>query len=190
MEQAFATARSEVDRIVGLIHLVGGSLVSRRLEMLDLATFKQVLAVNTDSTFLAGREAVRWMKETGGGNLIFFGSTTGFEPSAGKLAYGVAKAAVHTMTQSFALETSGDQIICNTIAPSYVMTERHQQEIASKVAAGASSRVELLEQLQAKNPLHQILDPSELLPTVDLLLHTKVIQGQILRVDLGQVGIA
>ncbi len=44
------------------------------------------------------------LKETGGGNIVFFGSTTGIEPSKGKLAYGVAKALVHNMTLSFALE--------------------------------------------------------------------------------------
>ena len=189
MEDAFVQAREKVDAIKGLIHLVGGSLVSKPLDELDLDTFRKVMAVNTDSAFLAGREAVRWMKGTGGGNIILFGSTTGIEPSAGKLAYGVAKAAVHNMTKSFALEASKYEIITNTIAPAYVMTDRHVREINAKAENGDRTKDAILNDLASKNPLHRILETEQLIGSVDLLLSTRVIQGQVLSVDLGQGGI-
>lgn len=189
MEHAFSMAKSEVDKIRGLIHFVGGSLISKPYFQLDLASFRKVIAVNTDSAFLAGREASRWMRETGGGNIILFGSTTGIEPSSGKLAYGIAKAAVHNMTKSFALEGSEYDIIANTIAPAYVMTERHEREIDEKADNRDIAEKEILEKFRVKNPLHRILQPTELLDTVNLLLRTKVIQGQVINVDLGQVGI-
>lgn len=190
MEHAFSMAKSKVNKIVGFIHFVGGSLLSKPYFQLDLTSFRKVMAVNLDSAFLAGREASRWMRDTGGGNIILFGSTTGIEPSAGKLAYGVAKAAVHNMTLSFALEGSEYDIIANTIAPAYVMTDRHDREISEKAEQKGIDEQKILEQLRSKNPLHRILDPDELLDTIDLLLTTTVIQGQVLRVDLGQVGIA
>jgi len=189
MEHAFTVAREQVKQIAGLIHLVGGSLVSTPLEALDLNTFHEVMAVNTYSAFLAGREAVRWMKEGGGGNIIFFGSTTGIEPIAGKLAYGAAKAAVHNLTLSFALEGSAYEIITNTIAPAYVMTKRHQQEIKKKAERSTISEEEIMKELRQKNPLHRVLQTTELIPSVELLLQTTVIQGQILQVDLGQIRI-
>ena len=46
-----------------------------------------------------------------------------------------------------------------------------------------------MKQLGSKNPLGKILKTEELMDTVILLLTTKVIQGQTINVDLGQIGI-
>ena len=189
MVDAFKQAKTLVDKIDGLVHLVGGSLITKSFLDIDLDSFNEVISVNTNSTLLAGREAAKWMKETGGGNIVFFGSTTGIEPSKGKLAYGVAKAAVHNMTLSFALEGSQYNILTNTIAPSYVLTQRHIDEIEIKAEKKGITVDEVMKQLGSKNPIGKILKTEELMDAVILLLTTKVIQGQTINVDLGQIGI-
>ena len=73
-----------------------------------------------------------WMRETGGSNMVFFGSTTGLRPSNKKLPYGVAKAGVHSMTWFFAQEGSEYKIIANAIALGCVLTECHIKDIESK----------------------------------------------------------
>lgn len=186
--EAYSEAKTHVESIAGMIHLVGGSLVTKSLLDLDLASFQLVMRVNLESAFLGGREAASWMSQTGGGNIIFFGSTTGIEPSAGKLAYGVAKAGVHNLTLSFAKETAALGIITNTIAPGYVMTPRHDRELDAKAEKKGVSRQSLEEQLQNKNVSKRIVTSEEILKAVDLLITTKAIQGQIISVDMGQVG--
>ncbi|HKI82291.1 MAG TPA: SDR family oxidoreductase [Pseudodesulfovibrio sp.] len=188
MVAAFEEAAGRVDRIAGLVHLVGGSLLSRPLLDLELKDLRQVMAVNLDSAFLAGREAVRWMRRTGGGNVVLFGSTTGDEPSAGKLAYGVAKAAVHNLTKSLAQEAAAFGVMANTVAPGYVMTPRHERELDARAARKGVSREELEDLLRSKNVSGRIVRTAELLDVVELLLTTTAIQGQVIPVDLGQVG--
>ncbi|MHA2501930.1 MAG: SDR family NAD(P)-dependent oxidoreductase [Candidatus Kariarchaeaceae archaeon] len=188
VKEAYQIARSKVDRISGLIHLVGGSLVTKSVLDLDLETLQLVMRVNFESAFLAGREAASWMQETGGGNIVFFGSTTGTEPSAGKLAYGVAKAAVHNLTLSFAKEVGPHNIMTNCIAPGYVMTPRHDRELDAKADKQGVTRRSLEEKLEKKNVTGRIVTSEEILSAVDLLLTTTGIQGQLLAVDLGQVG--
>ena len=170
MVDAFKQAKNLVDKIDGLVHLVGGSLITKSFLDIDLDSFNEVISVNTNSTLLAGREAAKWMKETGGGNIVFFGSTTGIEPSKGKLAYGVAKAAVHNMTLSFALEGSQYNILTNTIAPSYVLTQRHIDEIEIKAEKKGITVDEVMKQLGSKNPLGKVLKTEELMDTC--LLYT------------------
>lgn len=189
VENVFRQLKQNNDSIDGFIHLVGGSLLSKNIDELTHQDFRRVVEVNLDSTFLLAREAYKWMKDTGGGNIIFFGSTTGIEPSAKKMVYGVAKAAVHNMTLSFALEGSQYGVITNTIAPSYVMTPRHVNDIEEKAKVEGISTEDVLQPLKEKNPLSGILDPEDILPLVDLLIKTRKIQGQVIRIDLGQVGI-
>ena len=187
VEEAFSKAKEITEQIVGMIHLVGGSLFSKTIDELEYDEFREVIEVNLDSTFLVGRESFKWMKETGGGNIVFFGSTTGFKPSNKKLPYGVAKAGVHAMTWSFALEGSKYNIITNTIAPGYVMTDRHKQEIEEKALKQSVNSDKVLKKITSKNPLDQVLNPEQIYPLIRLLLTTKHIQGQVIKIDSGQI---
>ncbi len=127
------------------------------------------------------------MKKTGGGNIIFFGSTTGSRPSLKKLPYGVAKAGVHAMTWFFAEEGSEYNIITNTIAPGYVLTDRHVEDIQNKADKTQQSYESILEKVNSKNPLRQSLKPEDIYQLAKILLTTKHIQGQIIRIDSGQI---
>jgi len=187
IEDAFSKAKELTKQITGMIHLVGGSLISKTVDELKYDEFREVIEVNLDSAFLAGRESFKWMKETGGGNIVFFGSTTGFKPSNKKLPYGVAKAGVHAMTLSFAHEGSKYNILTNAIAPGYVMTDRHKQEIQDKALEKSVKSEEVLKKITLKNPMDQILYPEQIYPLIKLLMTTKHIQGQIIKIDSGQI---
>ena len=184
---AFKKAKTIVKRITGMINFVGGSLMSKTIQDISLEDFRKVLNLNLDSAFVIARETYKWMKIEGGGNMIFFGSTTGFKPSNKKLPYGVAKAGVHAMTWFFAQEGSQYNIVTNTISPGYVMTERHIEEIEKKVKSEDISFDDLVQKYTKKNPLNRVLYPKEIYPLVKLLITTNHIQGQIFKIDSGQI---
>ncbi|MHA1198673.1 MAG: SDR family NAD(P)-dependent oxidoreductase [Candidatus Heimdallarchaeaceae archaeon] len=187
VENAFKEMRKSIPKIDGMIHLIGGSFYSKAITDLKYDEYRKVISVNLDSAFLLGRETLRWMQETEGGNIVLFGSTTGFKPSNKKLPYGVAKAGIHAMTWFFAQEGSKYGVITNTISPGYVMTERHVQDITKKAEKTNKTVKEVVQSINSKNPLKQSLQPDDIFPLVKLLLETQHIQGQIIRVDSGQI---
>lgn len=127
------------------------------------------------------------MAENDGGNILLFGSTTGLRPSMKKMPYGVAKAAVHNLTLSFAQEGAEHNIITNAIAPGYVMTDRHIDELKKKASETEVDYEDVLNKINSKNPMKQSLEPEDIYPLVKLLLTTNHIQGQVIRIDSGQV---
>lgn len=185
--KAFQDVKKVTSRIDGLVHCVGGSLMSKELVDLSLEEFRRVLDVNLTSSFLVAREAMKWMRHNGGGNIILFGSTTGFEPTAKKGAYAVAKAGVHMLVASLALESARHGIAVNGIAPGYVLTPRHVRELEMLSRRQNISLDVLKQQIASKNPWARILEPEELNSIVDMLLETRQIHGQVIRVDYGQV---
>ena len=184
---AFAEAKNKVSKIEGMINFVGGSLMSKTIQEISLDDFREVISLNLESAFIIAREAYKWMKTEGGGNIVFFGSTTGLKPSSKKLPYGVAKAGVHAMTWFFAQEGSQFKIITNTISPGYVMTERHIEEIESEANSINIAYEVLVKKYREKNPLGQLLYPEQIYPLIKLLLTTKHVQGQIFKIDSGQI---
>ena len=185
--EVFRKIRKTVPKIDGMIHLIGGSFYSKKITELSYEEYRKVISVNLDSLFLIGKETLSWMSETGGGNIVFFGSTTGFNPSSKKMPYGVAKAGVHAMTWFFAQEGSEYQIVTNTIAPGYVLTERHIDDIERKSKTLNESYDNVLTKITSKNPLNQTLYPEDIYDLVIMLLTTKHVQGQVIRIDSGQI---
>ncbi len=182
--QVATTVNSDIH---GLIHFVGGSLMSKKVEDLSAEDFTKVLEVNLHSAFLYSREVYKAMKKNKGGNIILFGSTTGNSPTKKKLPYAVAKAGIHMLTKALALEGAEHQIIVNTIAPSYVMTERHIEDLKKEANKRDQQFKERVKHKKNKNPLKDVLYPEDLYELIELLLHTKKIQGQTIQIDLGQL---
>jgi len=60
--------------------------------------------------------------QPGGGSIIMIGSVSGTRPSPGTAAYGAAKAGLHHLVTSLAIEW-GPKIRVNTVAPGFVATE-------------------------------------------------------------------
>ncbi len=182
----FRELRGLHEQIDGMVHLTGGSIISKSAGNISLEDYRQVIDLNLTTAYVAGQEAFNWMKEKGGGNLVFFGSTTGLVPSKKKLPYAVAKAGVHILARALALEGAEFGIVSNAIAPGYVMTERHIAELKKKGESKGKSYKEMLAQIKKKNPMQGLLWPNDLIPIVDLLLSTKTITGEVISVDLGQ----
>ena len=103
------------------------------IETETLADWRRVHAVNVEGTFLGCREAVRVMKETGGGSIVNLSSVAGIIGDAQTIAYCASKAAVRLLTKSAALHCgrSGYKIRVNSVHPSFADTAMVQEFIAS-----------------------------------------------------------
>jgi 3(or 17)beta-hydroxysteroid dehydrogenase len=94
------------------------------IETTTLADWRKVNAVNAEGVFLGCREAVRAMKETGGGSIVNLSSVAGIIGDASSLAYCASKGAVRLLTKSAALHCAraGYKIRVNSVHPSFAET--------------------------------------------------------------------
>ncbi len=103
------------------------------VETETLADWRRTQAVNVEGTFMGCREAVRVMKETGGGSIVNLSSVAGIIGDAQTIAYCASKGAVRLLTKSAALHCgrSGYKIRVNSVHPSFADTPMVQGLIAS-----------------------------------------------------------
>ena len=89
--------------------------------------------------------------QPGGGSIIMLGSVSGTRPSPSTAAYGAAKAGLHHLVTSLAIEW-GPKVRVNTVAPGFVETESAGEHYgdADGVAAVA-----------ATVPLRRLADPDD-----------------------------
>jgi len=89
------------------------------------ADFHNMMAMNTLTTFLCCREAVRVIRTTGGGTggrIVNVAAKAAVAPVGRMLSYVASKAAVVAITQSLAEEVAHENSLVNAILPSVMDT--------------------------------------------------------------------
>jgi len=122
---ALPTAIDEVVDELGALHVAhanAGILVpASSVSDLDLEDWNRVLAVNLTGVLLTFRAAIPHFPDSGG-VLLATGSSTALRPGVGLLPYVAAKAGVHAIARSLALELAPRGIRVNVIAPGLTET--------------------------------------------------------------------
>lgn len=94
------------------------------VEDLDLAAWRQTMAVNVDSVFLGCKYALPLMRERQPGSIVNLASISALVASHNMAAYNASKAALWMLTKSVALHCArqGWNIRCNSVHPTFVRT--------------------------------------------------------------------
>ena len=148
-----------------------------------------VFAVNVRGTMITNQEAYPYLKESGGGSIINFGSISGQRAEAKAAAYSATKGAVHAWTRSAAGAWGQDNIRVNAILPA--------MHTPMSRTAGKHLNEEQLNERYWRN-YHGIAlgrdygDPDEDLGPVMVFMASDAshfITGQLLPVDGGQTNV-
>lgn len=158
---AVAAAVEEVERELGeidaLVNVAG--VVSRGSALdLDEAELQRVLRINVQGTLIPCQEVGRRMAGRGRGAIVNIGSVVGknggnarpwLDPaeqaSAGNVAYGMSKAAVHSLTQFLAKELASRGVRVNAVAPGPIatdMTTTFPETLRALIPLGRMGRAE------------------------------------------------
>ena len=105
-------------RIDGLAN-IAGMLRSGRTHQTDLETWNRVLAVNATGTFLMCRAAIPHLITTKGA-IVNASSTSTYFGHPWMAAYAASKGAIHSLTQTLAVEYCKDGVRVNAVAPGSV----------------------------------------------------------------------
>lgn len=118
---AFAEARAQLGNIDILVNSAG-LLTESPLEDMTLAMWNETIAVDLTGVFLCCREVVGEMRQQKWGRIINIASQLAIKGGTGLSHYSAAKAGVVGLTKALALETAGDNVLVNSIAPGPIET--------------------------------------------------------------------
>ncbi len=143
-EQMAQTAIDAYGRIDVLVNNAGiwSSLVPTPFDQLVVEEWKRVFDVNVLGMYLATRAVAPFMRQAKRGRIINLSSGTPFKGVPLFLHYVTSKGAVIAMTRALAKELGADNVLVNTIAPGFtlsdgVMANQTQLEQLQEVSAQA-----------------------------------------------------
>lgn len=100
----------------------------------DWATWRRVMGVNLDGTFLCSQTVIPEMVKGGGGAIVNVSSSTGAHDAKGNTAaYVASKGGVTLLTKAMAIDHAKDQIRVNAIAPGPTDTAMLRENLADDI---------------------------------------------------------
>lgn len=114
----------------------------------EVETWDRLIAVNLRGPFLVSKFAIPHLLERGGGALLGIGSVAGLYAWEGDCAYNAAKAGLHVLAQTIAIDYAKQGIRSNCICPGVIATELHEAYVAGSEDARAEE-----ERLLARHPV-------------------------------------
>ncbi|MDA0196438.1 MAG: SDR family NAD(P)-dependent oxidoreductase [Bacteroidetes bacterium] len=123
VQKAFSFAYNKFNRIDIMINsagVVGPSNV--KIKDVSIEGFDKVQAVNLRGSFLACREAIKYMEPADYGRILLIASIAGKEGNAGMVCYSTSKAGVIGLVKSVGKEYAETGITINGLAPAVIRT--------------------------------------------------------------------
>ena len=150
VEAAFRTVRERSGRLGVLVNNAGIGVFNPFWER-DFNEFMNVMAVNVGGTFLCTREALRIMKDNGGGSIINIGSVYGVVSSDPRIytdcarmnseVYSASKAGVIQMSKYFAVHAAEFGVRVNCVSPGGVFNNQGEDFVANYAARTPAARM-------------------------------------------------
>ncbi|MDA3648111.1 SDR family oxidoreductase [Saccharopolyspora indica] len=146
----------------------------------DVDEWRHTIDLCLTGTFLVGRRAALAMARAGTGGVIIPIASSTWRGSWGQSAYAAAKAAVVSMTRSWALELAEHGIRVVAIAPGVVDGTALRDK-----AAAHPNHARFMERLRQRIPLGRFADPAEIADSALYAVRNDYLTGTVLEVAGG-----
>jgi 3(or 17)beta-hydroxysteroid dehydrogenase len=143
-------------RLDGLVNAAGIVAIGT-VEDTDFATWRRVLAINLDGTFLGCKHGMRLLRR-GGGSIVNISSVSGLVGGHNLAAYNASKGGVRLLTKSVALHGARQQppVRCNSVHPAFI-----EGPMADGMIAQFRDPARARDKLAASVPLGRFGTPAE-----------------------------
>ncbi len=143
-------------RLDGLVNAAGIVAVGT-VEQTDYATWRNVLAVNLDGTFLGCKHAFDLLKRQGG-SIVNLSSVSGLVGGHNLAAYNASMGGVRLLTKSVALHGArlDPQVRCNSVHPAFI-----EGPMVDRILSGAKAPDAARERVARDIPLGRLGTPGE-----------------------------
>lgn len=178
IESIFNTIKSEHGTLDILVNNAAANPYFGHVLETDLAAFQKTVDVNIRGYFFMSVLGSKLMKESGGGAIVNVASINGVIPGDFQGIYSITKAAVISMTKTFAKECAQFNIRVNALLPGGTDT---------KFASTLVNNPKILEQLMNHVPMKRVAQPDEMAGTVLYLVSdaSSYTTGTAINVDGG-----
>tara|TARA_R110000751_G_scaffold131275_4_gene233615 strand:+ start:39367 stop:40155 length:789 start_codon:yes stop_codon:yes gene_type:complete len=175
--QAVTDIENQFGRLDILINSAGATqpIAHKDLDTLDEALFNQLLQLNAGGPFSVTRRFLPLMQATGDAVVVNVSSISAFTGSGSNMAYCAAKAALDTMTMSFA-RAFGPEVRFLCVSPAAVATD---------FVAGRGR--DALEKGSQATPLRKVVEPEDVADAIlACVTHLRTATGTRIVVDGGR----
>ena len=153
VQAAFERIVDEAGRLDVLVNCAGGFTRLATVEDTSEEEWDRLVALNVKTTFLCAKAAIPTFKRQRSGRIVSIGSIAGVSPwPPTSPPYAAAKAAVHNLTRTLAVELGPYGVTVNAIAPGTTASER---VVAVRGRAG-------LAEIGRATPLGQVAEISDM----------------------------
>jgi 3(or 17)beta-hydroxysteroid dehydrogenase len=154
--RVIAAIEQSPGRLDGLVNAAGIIAVGS-VEDTDFATWRRVMAVNLDGTFLGCKYAMRPMRRSGG-SIVNLSSVSGLVGGHNLAAYNASKGGVRLLTKSVALHGARMKppVRCNSVHPAFI-----EGPLVDGLVARLRDPASARERMTAMVPLHRFGTPAE-----------------------------
>jgi NAD(P)-dependent dehydrogenase (short-subunit alcohol dehydrogenase family) len=154
--RVIAAIEQSAGRLDGLVNAAGIVTVGS-VEDTDFATWRRVMAINLDGTFLGCKYGMGLMRR-GGGSIVNISSVSGLVGGHNLAAYNASKGGVRLLTKSVALHGARlkPPVRCNSVHPAFI-----EGPMADGLIAQFRDPARARERLSASVPLGRFGTPAE-----------------------------
>ena len=155
-QRVIGAVEASAGRLDGLVNAAGIAAFGS-VEDTDFATWRRVMAINLDGTFLGCKNALALMRRTGGA-IVNISSVSGLVGGHNLAAYNASKGGVRLLTKSVALHGARlkPQVRCNSVHPAFL-----EGPMADDLIARTRNPERARERMTAEVPLGRFGRPAE-----------------------------
>jgi NAD(P)-dependent dehydrogenase (short-subunit alcohol dehydrogenase family) len=155
-QRVAADVERQHGRLNGLVNAAGIAAVGN-IEKIDFATWRRVLGVNLDGTFLGCKYAFPLLRKQGGA-IVNLSSVLGLVGSHNLTAYNASKGGVSLLTKSVAINGARYKppVRCNAVCPAFL-----EGPMVEAIAQGTRNADAVKQKLAFDIPLGRLGKPAE-----------------------------
>lgn len=185
-QQLVAATVARFGELHGIVVNAATGGPSARIEDLNLMDLQRTFDVNLTGPVSLIQAAIPALRKTCG-SIVNLGSVFADAPPVGGGAYSLTKGAVHSLTRVLAVELGPDSIRCNTVAPGFILTRMHEEEVEVQAQARSITTEERFAQLRSEVPLGRHGTSEDVARAIAWLLspESDYVTGQVVSVNGG-----
>ena len=179
MDSAF----DKYGRIDGFFNYAGITPVSP-LDSCDEETFDHVMDINFKACFFCCQQAVKYMRQNGGGSIVLTGSAHAWGGQKDRAAYACSKGVLRILMEHIAHQYAVERIRCNYLTLGWTPTEG---EVALRKSQG-ETEAQLRLRAASILPMGRMLERTDYLQTLVLLMSdaSSMMTGSTIRITAGE----